>query len=85
MLSKLHFVANEQGRDWRSSATNRGGGPDLARIDDLLRTVLQSSGEPPRQLRRDYEAPRPSVDAAGGTECDRRGVGVPGSASVRVA
>jgi putative transposase len=37
-----------------------GGSPHLAWPGDVLHIVLHSSGEPPRQLGRDYEVPRPT-------------------------
>jgi hypothetical protein len=60
-------------------------GPYLSEASDVLHIVLHSSGEPPRKLGRDYSAPRPSVDATDGTECDRGRVGMPESASIRIA
>src|SRR5215472_4242085 len=49
-----------------------GRGPYLAQAGDVPRLVLHSSGEPPRQLGRDHEAHRPSVDATNGRNAPRR-------------
>jgi hypothetical protein len=62
-----------------------GRGPHLARAGDVLRVVLHSSGEPAGQLGRHYMAPRPGVDAADGTQRDWGGVGILGSAALRIA
>ena len=62
-----------------------GRGSQLARAGDVLRLVLHPSGEPPRQFGRDHAAPGSSMDATNGTQRDRGGVGIPGSAAVRIA
>src|SRR5215469_8257788 len=62
-----------------------GGDPYLARAGDLLRFVLHSSGEPPGEPGRDHAAPRPGMDATDDAQRDGGGVGLPGSAAVRIA
>jgi putative transposase len=62
-----------------------GRGLELAWTGNILRLVFHSSGEPPRQLGRDYAPPRPRMDATNGAQRDQRELGIPGSAAVRFA
>jgi hypothetical protein len=81
-VERIHSIAS--GRAGRDRLLH-GGGLELARPGNILRLVLHSSGEPPRQLGRDYAAPRPRMDATNGAQRDRRQLGIPRSAAVRIA
>ena len=50
-----------------------------------LRLVLHSPGESACQLGRNHPASRPAMDAADGAQRDRRDLGIPGAAAIRIA